>query len=318
MPAPTKPACLLALLLCGCAAGPELRDMHVGGKPVELAEVPYLADEGYRGGPAATAMALAASGVRVAPGAFDGAFERGEQQSNTRASMVQAVASQGRVPYLLKSRQVDLDAVREVQSGHAVVVLLKRGLMLPDWQYAVMVGVDPAENQFALRTGSQRRLVLRYGALLSAWRDSGYWALLVARPDDIPATAVPAAWLAGAAALAQAGKLQESELAYRTATQRWPQQASAWADLGRVRHSLHDLNGAIEAYAAALRLQANDAAVHADLAQSLGERQCSEQAEDEIGKALALERDPGRRAVYERFRREMAGHSGPSVFCPVE
>ncbi|MBL6748960.1 MAG: PA2778 family cysteine peptidase [Nevskia sp.] len=309
----------LAALLCGCAAsGPQLREFKVTGPALELPRVPYAAEDGHRGGPAALAMALGAAGVPAAPSSLDDEIQRGEEQDDTRTAMVQAVLARGLVPNVIKSPTVDLDVVRELRAGHAVVVLLYRGMLLRYWEYAVIVGVDPGANTFVLHTGTHRHLVLDYPDLLAAWGDSDYWALVVSAPDDVPATVSPPQWLARAGDLERTGKPGQAMQAYLAATRRWPAEPLAWAALGRLRAAQHDLHGATEAFIAALKLAPGAAAIHADFARVLRERQCADQAQDEIGLAVAQERDPGRRAADERLQRELDALAGPSVVCPLD
>jgi hypothetical protein len=306
----------VAAALGACSAsGPQLRDFQVAGPALELPRVPYAAEDAHRGGPAALSMALGAAGLAAPPAEFDAEIQQGEDAENTRVAMVQAVLARGLVPSLIHSRTADLEIVRELRAGHPVVVLLYRGVVLRQWEYAVVVGVDPGANAFILQTGTQSRLRLEYPALLAAWADSDYWAMVVTAPDDVPASAGSGEWLARAADLQRSGKTRQAVQAYLAATRRWPVEARAWAELGRLRAAQHDLRAATDVLRKALQLNPGAAAVHADLARVLNDRQCADQAQDEIGLALAQERDPARRAADQRFQRELEQHAGPSVVC---
>lgn len=316
---PPAAAVLLLALLAGCAAsGPQLRDFKVEGAPLELAQVPYVPEDAHRGGPAALAMALAAAGAPADPATFDAAIQHGEDNNDTRTPMQQAVLARGLVPSVIRSRTVDLDLVRELRAGHPAVVLLSRGLFRRYWQYAVVIGVDPAANRFVLRTGTEQRLEMRYPDLLDAWQPADFWAMVVTAPDQIPATANAEQWLQRADELQRVNQPQSAARAYAAATQRWPKQPQAWAALGQLRAMQRDLNGATDAFLTALKLAPSAAAVHADLAQVLNQRHCADQAEDEIRLALEQERDPVQRAAYQSFARELDQASGPSVVCPLD
>ena len=311
-------AALVLAGLAGCAAGPQLRDYHISGQAVELKEVPFYAQDGYQGGPAAMAMMLAANGAQVAPADLVALVYDAKNDDSPQGWMHNGAAHYGRVPYVLKSKQLDLDVVHQVQAGHPVLVLLRSGLVLKQWQYAVVMGVDPGASTFTVRTGTEQRKVMNYGDFLAAWHDSAYWAMLTALPAEIPEAASARDWLSGAALIEQAGKPDAAAQAYAAATRRWPGEAQAWAGLGRNDYSIHNLRGATLAFNTAVSLQPDNAAAHNGLAKALLDRQCADQAEDEINRALELERNPNLRAAYQQTQRDVAKHSGPSVVCPLE
>jgi len=302
----------------GCAAGPQMHDYHVSGNAVELKEVPFYAQDGYQGGPAALAMMLAANGAQVTPTELVSLVYDAKTNDSPQGSMHTAASRYGRVPYVLKSKQIDLDMVHQLQSGHPVLVLLRTGAVLKQWQYAVVIGVDPGANTFTLRTGTAQRLVMSYGDLLSAWHDSNYWAMLTALPGDIPEAARLQDWLGGATLLEQAGKTDAAVQAYAAITQHWPEDVLGWAGLGRNYYPAHNPRGATLAFYKATTLQPDNAAAHNGLALALLDRQCADQAEDEVARALELEPNPNLRAAYLQTQREVAKHSGPSVVCPLE
>lgn len=308
--------CLAAL--AGCAAGPQLRDYHVSGAAVELKEVPFYPQDGYQGGPAALAMMLAANGAQVAPADLVSLVYEPKTNDTPQGYMHSAAAHYGRVPYVLKSKQLDLDVVHQVQAGHPVLVLLREGLVLKQWQYAVVMGVDPGASTFTLRTGTEQRRVMSYGDFLAAWHDSSYWAMLTALPAEIPEAASARDWLTGADLIEREGKPDAAAQAYAAVTRRWPNEAQAWAGLGRNDYAIHNLRGATLAFNTATTLQPDNAAAHHGLAKALLDRQCADQAEDEVNRALELEHNPNLRASYQQTQREVAKHSGPSVVCPLE
>ena len=315
----TRAIALLCLAgLAGCAAGPQLRDYHVSAQAVELKEVPFYAQDGYQGGPAALAMMLAANGAQVAPADLVSLVYDAKTDDSPQGSMHDAAARYGRVPYVLKSKQLDLDVVHQVQSGHPVLVLLHTGLVLKQWQYAVVMGVDPAASTFTLRSGTAQRQIIGYGDFIAAWHDSAYWAMLTSLPGDIPEAATVQDWLTGAALIERAGKPEAAVQAYAAITQRWPGETQGWAGLGRGYAAVHNPRGATAAFYKAVSLQPDNAAAHNGLALALLDRQCADQADDEVSRALELEHNPNLRAVYLKTQKEVAKHSGPSVVCPLE
>lgn len=310
-------AALVPVLLAGCAAGPLLSDYQVSGPAVDLSNVPYLPQEGYQGGPAALAMMLGAAGVQVAPADLVKQVYDAQHGDTSRGMLLTATAHYGRVPYLVYSKRMDLDVAHFVQSGRAVMVLLHSGVLNKRWQFAVVTGVDPAGNSFTVRTGEEQRWQLGYGDFIAAWKDGGFWAMLVQKPGDIPAGVTAEAWIAAAAPLEQAGQPEAALQAYAAVTQRWPQNVLAWEGLGNAYYALHNLVGATGAFQNALNLAPRDASAHNNLAQVLLDRQCADQAEEEVGFALRFETDPARRAIYQRTLQQVRQHGGPSVVCPL-
>jgi len=307
--------------VAGCSAGPQLHDYNVNNQAMELQNVPFYAQEGFQGGPAALAMVLAASGAPSAPSDLVRLVYDAQTNDSGRGAMIGAATQYGRVGYQLRSKQLDLDVVHQVQSGNPVLVLLHTGVVVKQWQYAVVMGVDPAANTFTLRSGSEQRRVMSYGDFIAAWHDGGYWAELIARPGDIPPTATARDWLNAARLIEQAGKTEAAMQAYTAVTQRWsgvPEDAEAWGGLGRSYYALHNPRGAIIAYNNAVTLAPKNPDYHNGLALALLDRQCADQAESEINLALDLVHDSNLRGPFLKTQREVAKHSGPSVVCPLE
>jgi hypothetical protein len=309
---------LLLAGLAGCAGGPQLHDYGFNGRAVELKQVPAIHQEGYQGGPAALAMMLGAAGAQVAPEQLVGLVFEAASGNSPPSAMRGAAPAFGRVAYELKSKQIDLELVRQIQAGNPVLVLLRSGMVVKQWQYAVVFGVDPAASTFSLRSGTAEREVLSFGDLLSSWKESGYWAMLVVRPGDIPPAATVQEWLGAAQRMEQAGKLEAAIQAYAAISQHWagrPEEAEAWGGLGRGYYALHNPRGATTAFHNAISLQPNNPAFHHGLALALMDRQCADQAEDEADLAVDLEHDPNLRGPYLATQKEAQQHSGPSVTC---
>jgi hypothetical protein len=309
-------AVLVPLLLGACAAGPLLNDYHVSGPATEVKGVPYLPQDGYQGGPAALAMMLGATGVQVMPADLVKQVYDPQHHDTSRPLLVTATAHYGRVPYLVHSKRMDLDVAHLVQGGHPVLVLLHSGVLVQSWRFAVVTGVDPPGNSFIVRTGSDERERIGYGDFIDQWKDGGFWALLVQKPGDIPENVSAESWIAAAEPLEQA-KPEAALQAYAAVTQRWPQNVVGWEGMGNAYYALHNLVGATTAFQNALNLAPRDASAHNNLAQVLLDRQCADQAEEEVGFALRLETNPARRAIYLRTLQQVRQHSGPSVVCPL-
>ncbi len=304
--------------LAGCVSGLQWGGGQVTGAATELNDVPFCPGDEDQGGPAALAMMLGASGAQATPEELQGLGYVAADAKGSAAAMRAAAGRYGLAAYELSSKRADLDAAQQLRSGHPLLVLLHDGLLLKQWHYAVLIGVDPAANSFILRSGSAQLQVLSHGDLMRAWHDSGYWAMLIVGPADIPPAASAADWLAAAGSIEHAGKFEAAAQAYTAITRRWPDDAEAWSGLGRSDYALRDVRGAVVAFNRAAILQPNNASFHHGLAQALLQRQCADQAETEAGIALDLEQAPALRAAYLNTQKEAQDHSGPSVVCPLD
>jgi hypothetical protein len=326
MPKPIRSTLVFAVALftAGCVVNnQQLRTYHVDEKSVELTDVPFLPQETDQGGPAALATILWSTDLTISPSDLTEDVYNPESGSSPPQAMVFTTRRSGRIPYILDSNTIDLDMVKELQSGHPVMVLLRSTYFFfwHEWYYAVVVGVDPDSSQFVMRMGLKKRVVMSYGDLLAAWRPGHYWAMAVAKPDprpaSIPVSAEPAKWVAAAEPFVALGKPDIAIKADTAATKRWPDLVLTWAALGKASYLSGDLPGATVAYAGAIKVDPGNAEMHALLAQVLFDRQCSEQAEDEIKKALPLEADPAKRAAYEQTSTQYGLLGGPSVVCQL-
>jgi tetratricopeptide (TPR) repeat protein len=220
----------LALLISACA-GPETLRLRQQTVAVELASVPFHPQDDYQCGPAALATLLGADGIPIAPDALVSEIYVPARQGSLQPEIIAAVRRRQRVPYVL-SPHIDA-ALAELDAGRPVLVLQNLGTRaIPVWHYAVVVGFDPQSQRFVLRSGRERRLEMSARRFLESWDRGGRWMLVVADPDEPPASAGVEAWLSAAAAFESLDQLDPALSAYRAATRRWPDAALAWSALG--------------------------------------------------------------------------------------
>lgn len=226
-------------------------------RPVQLAQVPFFPQEAYQCGPAALAMALAASGVSVVPDALVPQVYLPAREGSLQPEMLATARRHGRLAVLLPPR---LDALlAEVAAGRPVIVLQNLSLpWLPRWHYAVVIGFDLGTQSIRLHSGTRANLELPLTVFERTWARSGHWAMVAAAPQALPATPDPAALLAAAAALERADA-RAAAIAYTALTQRAPALYGAWFGLGNARHAAGDLPGAAQAFARAVELDAGAA-----------------------------------------------------------
>lgn len=303
-----------AALLAACAGGPQLRQFSHTDTPVELAGVPFFAQEDHQCGPAALATVLAYNGVAVTPEQLVPQIFIPGREGSLQLELLAASRRHARIPYVL---QPDLAALlAEIAAGRPVLVLQNLGLeSFPLWHYAVVIGFDLLDNTLLLRSGRQARQLLSARRFESSWARAGRWGLVITKPAEIPATAQTLSWLGAAAAFEALGRPQLALPAYEAATRRWPGQANTWLALGNARYAGRDLRGAAEALRRSLEL-APSAAGYNNFAQVLLEQQCVDAASAAIAKARSLPAPDPIRDALERTAAAIGAYAGPRSDCP--
>ncbi len=241
------------MLLGGCAAGPELRVLRAAGAPVELTEVPFFAQDQYQCGPAALATILASDGVDVTPQQLVPLVYVPDRHGSLQAELLAATRSRGRVPYVMRNTLAPI--LKELRSGQPVLVLQNLGFeRWPLWHYAVLIGFDPDNEKFLLRSGTTRRQQSNAHSFLASWDLAGRWSMVAAPANAPPASADVLGWLQAVAPFESNGDLATAVEGYEAAVARWPEAAMAWTALGNARYLQQQFAASAAAYQQALTL----------------------------------------------------------------
>ena len=269
---------------------------------VELAAVPFFAQQDHQCGPAALATLLVRAGVDVSPETLADEVYLPGREGTLSAELVAGVRRHGRLPEVLPQR---LDAVLDsVAAGHPVLVLQNLGLgWLPRWHYATVIGYDLALGEVWLRSGAEARQALPLYTFDLTWSRSGRFALIALRPGEAPVAAGPAAWLKELAVA------HAPMVAWETATRRWPEAAAAWFGLGnaRMQGSAPDVRGAELAWRETLRLDPAYVPAYNNLALLRARQGSAVEAQALIDSGLSRTSDPALRAQLSDTRQEIAG-----------
>jgi tetratricopeptide (TPR) repeat protein len=275
--------------LAGCAASPPLTDGLSPQAPrsIELSAVPFFPQEEYQCGPAALATVLAASGVAVAPAALAPQTFIPGRQGTLQAELIGAARRHGRVAYVLAEHGDAL--VAELAEGRPVLLLQNLGARrLPRWHYAVLVGYDAEKNVAILRSGRQQRLEMRWQRFAASWHRAGRWAITVLPPEAIPSHATADRYLESVIGLEAAGQREAAASAYDTAIARWPGEPLFWLGRGNVAYAGGDLEAAADKYLRAILLAPRDAAARNNLALTLADAGCLDEAHRQLERAADL------------------------------
>lgn len=285
----------LLVVIAGCASiPPSVIELPASSGAIELEDTPFYPQERYQCGPAALTTVLRQSGVAVPlDDIVDKVYLPGRQGS-LQVELLAATRTEGRLPYVIDGR---LAAIRaELASGRPILVLQNLGVATAigdwsRWHYAVVVGIDADRDKIILRSGTDRRRVTATRTFLRTWRRGGYWGMVVLRPDELPANAERSRYFAAIAALEEAGRAAEAAVAWRTALGKWPDDSVALFGLGVSRLALREYRAAEQAYRDLLQRDPTVIAARNNLALALAEQGKYAAAMQEIGIALAENRD---------------------------
>ncbi len=200
-------AVLLALTAAACAT-PQTDDLRRGshGLPARaaVAKPVFFAQRTKECGPAALAMALVHSGVRVDPEDLVAeVYNQGREGSLTPAVLA-AARRHGRIAYPLNNLT---DLLRSVHRGRPVIVLQNLGLQLfPRWHYAVAVGYDLEAETITLHSGTTAFLRMPLETFEHTWARGGHWALLTLRPGEFPDPVDEGVYVRAVAGVERAGR----------------------------------------------------------------------------------------------------------------
>ncbi|MDN3919952.1 PA2778 family cysteine peptidase [Roseateles violae] len=303
---------LAAALLAGCAsAPPQLQRLNADWPAalpprVELTEAPFFAQDEHQCGPAALAMLLQAAGVAVTPAQLLPAVYLPGRQGSLQQELLAATRRHGLPAYRLAPQ---LDALlRELAAGHPVLVFQNLSLpVYPVWHYALAIGYDRARGSLILHSGREARSEISLAAFERTWARAGHWALLALPPEQLPATAGPAAATESLAALERLDAAA-ARRGYAAALGRWPAEPLLLLGAGNSAHAGGDLEAAEAAYRAAVQARPGLADGWNNLAQVLIELGRPDEARAAIEHALAL--GGPRQAAYRELARRLPRPAG--------
>lgn len=300
-------------LLAACVGAPQRIDSVT--QPIELSSVPFFAQTEHHCGPAALATVLAAHRPQITPDQLTPLIYLPGREGSLQAEMIAATRRYDRLPLKVESTPEALHAA--LQAGDPVLLLQNLGFRRwPAWHYAVLVGFDPAGQDYVLRSGTEQRLVTGSRRFFQTWDRSERWGFTAVSPDRVPAYATAANWLAAAAPFESLGRLGIAEQAYRAALQRWPESSLAWQGLANTRYAANDKPAAEVALRKAVELDPGSVPARNNLANVLLERGCAGAAAaqlagiDEVTSPFAMELRQTRAAIEAAGGTDAVGCGG--------
>lgn len=244
MPVPWLAAGLtvLALVAGGCATVPDWQPDD--RTPVELRDVPFVAQTTDQCGPASLAMLLAHTGVSASVDALRERVYLPGREGTLQVELLAATREAGRVAFVVRPSADDLLA--HLDAGRPILVLQDlRVAWRSRWHYAVVVGYSPEEQAFVLRSGPEARLLMKRQAFLKSWYRGGNWGMVALRPGNIPDNASEPDYLRAIAAFESESRLEEALGAYAAALERWPDSIGARFGMANILYAKNELQRAL-------------------------------------------------------------------------
>ncbi|MEW6519513.1 MAG: PA2778 family cysteine peptidase [Thermodesulfobacteriota bacterium] len=277
---------LLTLAGCGGLTGTPTPWRDGAPEQVSIAGVPFFAQQEYQCGPAALAMALDWSGVKLTPEELVSEVYTPGREGSLQSALVSAARRHGRVAYPITGLEA---LMTELGASHPAIVLVNLSIDLyPKWHYAVAIGYDRPAAEVILHSGAQAGERLSLRVFNNIWQRGDYWGLLVLPPDELPATVSEQAWIEAVLGLERAGRNSAAITAYETALRRWPNSFSAWIGLGNCHYKEDDLPAAARAFGQAIRLDPKSGPALNNLAYVLWKQGRREEALNLARQAVAL------------------------------
>jgi len=195
--------CVAALGGCAGSVAPEVKRLP---ERVELSGTFYRG-EANQSGPQVLASLLSQQGIVVTPGLLDKPLHLPGAEAQLQQNMQSVARDYGMVVYPLDSNLPAL--LTQVAAGYPVMLRFTEGSTF--WstpRYAILTGYNRQKQTVLLRAGLDRRALMSFSAFESAFKDAGGWAILIQKPNQIPAQVDAQRWLKAANDLAQAGQEQ--------------------------------------------------------------------------------------------------------------
>ena len=196
--------------LAGCAGSvaPEVERLP---QRVELSGTFYRG-QSYQSGPQVLASLLSQQGIVITPGLLEKPLRLPGAQAQLQQNMQNLAREYGLLVYPLAS---DLPALlTQVAAGYPVMVRFTEGSAFwAEPRYAILAGYDRQKQTVLLRAGMSRRALMSFNSFESAYKEAGGWAVLLQKPNQIPANVDRQRWLKSADDLAQAGQEQAASRA---------------------------------------------------------------------------------------------------------
>ena len=205
--------CVASLAGCAGSVSPQIKRLP---ERVELSGTFYRG-QSNQSGPQVLASLLSQQGVVITPGLLDKPLHLPGAEAQLQQNMQNLAREYGMVVYPLDSNLPALLA--QVAAGYPVMVRFTEGSAFwAEPRYAILAGYNRQKQTVLLRSGMNRRVLMSFSSFESAFKDAGGWAVLIQKPNQLPADVDQQRWLKAANDLGQAGQEQAAARARKALT----------------------------------------------------------------------------------------------------
>jgi len=272
----------ISVLLSGCATAPQT--LKLAESPplgvrhqVELNQVTFFSQHEFQCGPAALATMLDYQGVIVTPDDLIDKVYIPQRKGSLQLEMIATARSYGLLSYQLEPKLSAL--VKEINQGNPVLVFQNLSLEYwPQWHYAVVIGYDLNKSELILHSGTIPRYKISFSTFERTWERAKYWAYVLLRAGDIPATAKPVNYTQASHDLHKSGYKNHALNAFRQAAKKWPDKSIALMALANAEFMAGNYENAISVFKRELKLRKNNETAWNNLAYALAAKNCIAEA----------------------------------------
>jgi tetratricopeptide (TPR) repeat protein len=208
-------------------------------------------------------------------------------QGSLQSEILAAARAAERVPYVLAPELASITG--ELAAGRPVLVLQNLGVSwAPRWHYAVVIGADAGSDQIILRSGTDERRVMRTPVFLRTWKRSGFWAVIVLKPGELPSDPDRIRYAEAVAGLEQTGHSLAARDAWQAGLSHWPDDTVLLFGLANAQYALGNFSEAEALYLVMLRRDDALLIARNNLAMTLVAQGRNSEALEQIDTALSL------------------------------
>lgn len=305
------PVFFVCLLSTACSTIPaSVKDYGTLSGPLELVDTPFFPQQAYQCGPAALMTVLTESGVDTSVEQLVDQVYLPARQGSLQSEILAASRAAERLPYVIDTSMSAI--VAELAAGRPVLILQNLSVgWAPLWHYAVVVGVDPHNDEIVLRSGTDARRIMRTAVFLRTWRRSDYWGIVTLRPGELPASPDRERYASAVAALEQTGHFASARAGWQAGVARWPDDPVQLFGLANADYALGRLDDAEQRFRQLLALDPLSLGARNNLAMTLLAQGRHAEALAEIDIALQDAADSPLRIDLLNTRETIVGASLP-------
>ncbi|WP_159931210.1 PA2778 family cysteine peptidase [Oceanicoccus sp. KOV_DT_Chl] len=254
----------------------------------QLDNIPFFPQIEDQCGPASLATMLAVQGIDASPEQLRSKIYIPGKEGTVTTEIVARSRRYGLLPYPLRPELIDV--LTEINAGNPVLVMQNLAYnWLPRWHFSVAIGYDLNQQTISLRSGKEKAHEVDFDLFVRTWQRADSWALVILRPERLPATAEAKTMISAANELEQVGETKAALAVYQAILAQWPDHPVAQFGAGNAAYSLADYRTAEQYFSAYVTLRPSAVEGWNNLAHTLFQTGCVIQAKTAINCGLRIQ-----------------------------